>query len=266
MEPIVVRWNLTPKRKKWERADVLVISPGKSGRTWLRVLVHQALALHFDVPFDVERMGRDREDVPYLVYTHELASHLRDDPLARRLLGHSLVPATIADRKKVVQLARDPRDVIVSSFFHKTKRSRRVDGTLSEFIRHPRFGIDGIVWVLNRWRERFREHPACLWLRYEDMKQDPAGELERVLAFLGIDATPEHVAEAVAFASFERMKEGEARNAFGTDKLRPGDSADPDSFKVRKGKVRGYLDHFEGEDLVYVDRAVARLDPFYKYA
>lgn len=265
MSPMVVRWNLTRKRKQWQRADVLVISPGKSGRTWLRVLVHRALALHYDVPFDTERMGHDTADIPHLVYTHELAAYMRDDSFNRRLLGRSLVPASIANQKQLVHLARDPRDVIVSSFFHKTKRSQRIDCTLAEFIRHPRYGIDGIVWILNRWCKRFEDHPACLWLRYEDMRADPARELERVLAFLGVEATPEHVAGAVAFASFDKMKQGEARDAFGTDKLRPGNAADPDSFKVRKGKVRGYLDYFQGADLAYVDRAVARLDPFYRY-
>jgi len=265
VRPRIVRWNLTPKRKKWKRADVLVISPGKSGRTWLRVLIHRALALHFDVPFDVERMGRDRDDVPFLVFTHELASHVRDDPPGCRLLGRSLVPNSIAARKKVLLLARDPRDVIVSSFFHKTKRSKRIDCTLSEFIRHPRYGIEGIVWVLNQWRARFREHPDCLWLSYEAMQADPAAELARVLAFLEVDASPETIAEAVAFASFDNMKQGEASGTFQSDRLQPGDASDPDSYKVRKGKVRGYLEHFEGADLECVDRAVARLDPFYGY-
>jgi hypothetical protein len=38
--------------------------------------------------------------------------------------------------------------VVVSSWFHKTRRSQKTDCSLEEFIRHPRSGIAGIVWVV----------------------------------------------------------------------------------------------------------------------
>jgi len=152
-------------------------------------------------------------------------------------------------------------------FFHKTKRSRRrMDVDRSEFIRDRHFGVHTIVHVMNLWRVRLAAHPDCFWLRYEEMKTQLDQELLRLLSFLGIDnPNPQHIAEAVAWADFENMKKMEATDAFGSHKLRPRDVSDPDSYKVREGRVGGYRKHFGPDDLRYLDEAVAMLDPFYGY-
>jgi hypothetical protein len=261
----IVRWNLTARRQEYASADAVVVSPGKAGRTWLRVALHKYLSLHFGVPFDVDRLDSSGGDVPRLVYTHERLTHLNEPP-GRRLLGAEVLPDGVAARVKLVVLARDPRDVIVSSYFQKTKRSKVVDCTLSEFIRHPRFGIHRTVRVLNQWRRRFHAHPHCLWLRYEDMIEDQERELRRVLAHLGVEAQADLVIDSIQFASFENMRENEARDAFGTRRLRSADPADPDAFKVRRGKVGGYREYLDRRDLRYVDKELAKLDGFYGYS
>ena len=45
--------------------------------------------------------------------------------------------------------------------------------------------------------------------------------------------------------SFDNLKRREAGNFFATDRLRPVDQADPDSFKVRRGTVGGWRDYFD---------------------
>lgn len=64
----------------------------------------------------------------------------------------------------------------------------------------------------------------------------------------------------MAFASFEQMKQKEAANFFKSNKLRPGDPADPESFKVLKGKVGGYRDHFTDEQQAQIDAMVMSAD------
>ena len=61
------------------------------------------------------------------------------------------------------------------------------------------------------------------------------------------------------------MKAAEAAGESGDSRLRPGDPARPNSFKVRRGRVGGYRDDLGPESIAYVDAAVARLDPFYGY-
>lgn len=261
-----VPWNLTRRLAAFRRADVIVLSLGKSGRTWLRVMLNHALSRHYRIAFDPLDLDPGESGAPRVAYTHELATHMRDASLKHRLLGKAILPRSLTDRKRIVVLARDPRDVVISSYFHKTERSRKTDCSLEEFVRHPRWGIDGLVTILNRWRTRFAAHPRCHWLSYEALRRDPHGELARLVAFVGAEAEPGIVAEAVEAARFDRMKAAEAAGEFSDARLRPGDAARPDSFKVRRGRVGGYRDDLSAESIAFVDAAVARLDPFYGYA
>jgi hypothetical protein len=260
-----VPWNLTRKLGRFRDADAIVLSLGKSGRTWLRVMLHHALALEYEIPFDPIRLEPGASGAPRIAYTQELATHLRQNALWNQLLGKSILPRGLTDRKRMIVLARDPRDVVISSYFHKTERSRKTDCSLEEFLHHPRWGIDGLVTVLNRWRARFAAHPRCHWLSYEGLHRDPEGELLRLFASIGTPISPAAVAAAVEAARFDRMKAAEAAGEFGDMRLRPGDPARPDSFKVRRGQVGGYRGDLGPESIAYVDAAVARLDPFYGY-
>ena len=260
-----VPWNLTGKIAGFRDADVIVLSLGKSGRTWLRVMLHHALALEYGIPFDPIRLEPGASRAPRIFYSHELATHLRDAALSSQLLGKSILPRRVSDRKRMVILARDPRDVVISSYFHKTERSRKTDCSLEEFLHHPRWGIECLVAILNRWRARFAAHPHCHWLSYEGLHRDPQGELLRLLASIGDALAPAVVAEAVEAARFDRMKAAEAAGESGDARLRPGDPARPNSFKVRRGRVGGYRDDLGAESIAYVDAAVARLDPFFGY-
>ena len=104
-----VPWNLTRKLTPFRDADAIVLSLGKSGRTWLRVMLHHALALEYGIPFDPNRLDPGESGAPRIVFTHELATHLRDATLTNQLLGKAILPRRLTDRKRMVVLARDPR-------------------------------------------------------------------------------------------------------------------------------------------------------------
>ncbi|MBL8447834.1 MAG: sulfotransferase domain-containing protein [Zoogloeaceae bacterium] len=262
-----VTWNLSRRRWRYARPDVLVLSVGKSGRTWLRVLINKYLALRFGVPFALDDLaGADRR-IPSIGYEHEQWSHQALASWHERWRGKFLVPPAVLARKRVIIIFRDPRDVVVSLYHQNQKRSqRRVDCSLAEFIRLSGRGVEGIVAVMNAWRERLRNHPHCLWIRYESLRQDTAGELRRIADFLDLPPSdPSQISGAVDFASFDNMRALEARGGFNRSMLKPGDPKDPDSFKVRAGRVGGYRSQFSPEDLAYLDLAVTRLDPALAY-
>jgi len=260
-----ISWNLTRKAERFREADVIVLSLGKSGRTWLRVMLHQALAGEFGLRFDPIALDPGTTAAPRIAYSHELATHLRQANLANQLIGKSILPRSVSDAKRIVVLARDPRDVVISSFFHKTYRSGKADCSLEEFLRHPRWGIEGLVTVLNRWRARFADHPRCHWLAYEGLQRDAAGELSRLFAAIGVPVGLDAIAAAVESARFDRMRAAEAAGDHADMRLRPGDPARPESFKVRRGRVGGYRDDLDPASIAYADAAIARLDPFYGY-
>ncbi len=97
------------------------------------------------------------------------------------------------------------------------------------------------------------------------------------LSFLRPDAEPDPAAlgRAVEIASFEnmrRLEEGDLQApgaalvaALKEEALRPFDAGDPESFKVRRGKVGGYVDYLARPDIEFLHREIARLDPRYGY-
>jgi hypothetical protein len=182
--------------------------------------------------------------------------------------------------KKVIFLVRDPRDVIVSSYFEMKNRGnifgnnpyekRRAvfDGSLSEFIHRREGGFDSIIRYYNIWAANRQIPKDFLLIRYEDLKANASGELHRVLDFLGLQSVPDEIiTEAVNYASFDNMRRMESDGKFQTGILKPADKTDTDSYKTRKGKVKGYFDHLSGEEIFYLDRIIQeQLSNYYGYA
>ena len=144
--------------------------------------------------------------------------------------------------------------------------ARRRRPPLAEFLLDPRHGqLARCVAFLNRWAARSRKLPGVVLLRYEDLHADAAGGLRRAAGLLG-DFAEEEIRAAVAFAAFDSLREKEARGFFRSGRLRPGDPGDPDSFKVRRGRVGGWRDYLTAEQAARVDDLVAaRLDPALGY-
>ncbi|MGB3794951.1 MAG: hypothetical protein WA957_01445, partial [Alteraurantiacibacter sp.] len=54
------------------------------------------------------------------------------------------------------------------------------------------------------------------------------------------------------------------QDSFNHERLRPADPENLDSFKVRRGKVGGFVDYFSDEDIAYIDDYIDRnLDPYF---
>lgn len=244
-------------------ADVLLISYPKCGRTWLRMLLSRVLQSHCGID-DVDYMATDVlggavGDVPHIRFSHD------DNP-------HWKTPARLATskrryrHKKVILLVRDPRDVVVSMYFERTRRERAYTGSLHDFLHEPKGSLDTILAYYNVWA-RARTTPADFFLvRYEDLKRDSAGTLGRLLSFVGVSATDEHIAEAVSFASFQNMRKMESNELLESGRLRPRDPDDVESFKTRRGKVGGYVDYLEPEQIAWMEARIRdTLDPYYGY-
>lgn len=256
-----------------EAADLVLVSHAKSGRTWLLALLSHVFHLTRGVPadelWDGDNFHRLDSAIPRLFATHD---RNEPAPVRRRL------PEFVRDRRLLL-LVRDPRDVIVSWYHHHARRSSartrarqglpiemdRVD--LATFVTDARFGLPSVVAFLERWVAIARAHPRALLVRYEDLRARPLAELERILGFLGLATPPDVLEKAIAFASFESLKEKERAGFFRTEKLQARDLGDPASFKVRRGKVGGYRDELPPEIVARLDRLVAeRLDPRLGYA
>ncbi|MBD3321780.1 MAG: hypothetical protein GF350_11850 [Chitinivibrionales bacterium] len=211
-------------------ADVVILSYPKSGRTWLRVML---------------------EHVPVcLKWTHDDAEALYR--LERPFSVSPILPDTYRG-KKVILLARDPRDILVSSYFHAARRERIFTGSLSEFLSDSRFGIRNIIACHTAWF-RGRNIPGkFMTIYYKDLHQNPVESLNRIFAFLNTKPPSQRkLKNIVNLYSFSSMKKLEKSGIFRVRHgryLRPANKNDTNSFKVRKGKTRGYVDYLSREEI-----------------
>lgn len=256
----------------WRSAQTHVISYPKSGRTWLRFSLGRMFCESFGLspsrPGDVlepHRLARLDSRVPRMRFSH-------DAPYLTAAQHHDRDRSRYG-KKDVIFLARDPRDVVVSSYHHHTTRAAtigdpRFEGPLVEFLTHPIFGIESIIAFMNAWAVS-REIPRrFLLVRYEDMADDLAAVLRRIVGFLGLESvTDDAILSGVSSSTFENMRALEGADALGSALLRAVDQSDPSSFKVRRGRVGGYAEELKTEEQAFVDSAVSdRLDAFFGYA
>ena len=257
-----------------QRCDWVLMSWGKSGRTWLRVMLSRAYTLKggFDASelLDFDNLKKRDASLPAVFFTHN--NYLRDYTGNQRSKRHFR-------GKRVVLLVRDPRDVAVSQFFQWQYRMRPNKKFINDYPPHgasidawdfvldKEAGVPRIVDYFNGWASAMPELKDVLVVRYEDMRRQPAEVLAKILAFTETDVTPDQVQEAVDFAAYENMKKMEQNSFFKGSgaRVKPGDKDNPESFKVRKGKVGGYRDHFDDEQCAALEGMVAELDPVFGY-
>ena len=262
------------EKKKLDAADGVIASFGKSGRTWLRVLLWRYFAKKNGFASDsissFDEFRHKYANVPVLFFTHD--NYLKD------YLGHDR-KAEIYRNLPVVLLVRDPRDTAVSQFFqwkHRMVARKKVingyplgDVSVHDFIAGEEAGIPKIISFMNDWAEEIGKMPKLLVVKYEDLRADTKGELRRILAFFGQHPADAELEDAVNFASIENMRRMEIENAkkAGAQRsMKPGDANDPSSFKVRRGKVGGWHDYVTEEQAAALDRMVReKLNPVYGY-
>jgi hypothetical protein len=104
-------------------------------------------------------------------------------------------------------------------------------------------------------------------IRYEDRRAEPARIFRNVLEFMQIHASADELDQVVQWSSFENMKITEQKQTFddGSRHLMLKDPNNRDAFKVRRGKVGGYRDYFDNQELDAIDRLIAVRDPLYGY-
>jgi hypothetical protein len=134
-------------------------------------------------------------------------------------------------------------------------------------LRDRKFGVHAIVNAMNDWIDEFSERDNFTLIRYEALRASPAEHFRDLLAMLG-ESAPDMAMfdEALEFSRFENMQKLEAAGAFDSKILHPGDVRDPESFKVRRGKVGGYREYLSAEDQQFAANAMSELDRRFRYS
>jgi hypothetical protein len=121
--------------------------------------------------------------------------------------------------------------------------------------------------TMNEWLAELGARDDCTLVRYEDLHASAEEQFRRILHAIGEQQiAEEHFAHALQFSQFGNMKKMEASKQYDPKLLQPGDVNDPESYKVRRGKVAGFRDYLTGSDLDYANAAVSRLHPRFGYS
>ncbi|MCK8517000.1 sulfotransferase domain-containing protein [Methylonatrum kenyense] len=272
MNPLRDWRNMSEKQRLFTRKSHFIVSIPKSGRTWLRVFLHayySRLLGSMEPPNsrDVYADGR-----PAYQFTHDRYSHLTIANPWQRLIGRYLIPPERRRNARILLLARDPRDLMVSLYFQNTRRvkgSQTFHGSIDDMLNDKRYGVDRVIKVMNGWLEEWGDQENRLLLcRYEAMHQQATSTFSRVIEFLGNGEIDQHALDdALGYSRFDNMQAREKQlSGNSPSALRPGNADDPESFKARKGRVGGYLDYLTSPQVARIEQAMENLDHRFDYA
>jgi hypothetical protein len=228
---------------------------GKSGNTWLRFLIYQYLHGKCTNPVEVE------EYLPFVNRISDISSIPADQTLISKT-HYFWDPDKhpFADKTQgFIYMVRNPRDVMLSYVNHYQLKNQIDEGEKQfclNFIEHG--GVPELANVQGPWDHHVQSWKDCshpnLFIKYEDMLDDPEKTFAQVVTFMNLDYFPEKLRDAVKWSSFEHMKalEEEAKtsgNEFvsiiftgGANELENGHAF------VNKGRSGQTLDHL-GADL-----------------
>lgn len=257
-----------PRALRRRRAGLFMISYPKTGRTWLRMMLNSALHQHLDVPrtdpLEFDDLTRADPRIPRILVAHE------DEPHWKKPEQLTIDKRRWYKGKRVILVIRDPRDTMVSMYLQMSRRFGvfvESEKSMHEFIWQQRGALKSMIRYYNIWADNRHVPDDLLLVRYEDMRRDPAGQLQRALQFVGVaDVAEGAIKAAIEENRIERVRAREQAHEYATHRLRPGIQGDPESFKARRGKVGGYRDYLDRADIEAISRVIHdQLDRWYGY-
>lgn len=195
--------------------DVFLVSYPRSGNTWTRFLISNLI-----FPNEPTTFANVESRIPEIYFNPDHV--MRRLPRPRLLKSHECFQPHYP---RVIYIARDPRDIAISFYHHHVKWGNLPDDyPLEQFV--PRFLAAEFDTKWGSWSDHITSwlslrqgRKEFLFLRYEDMKNDPVAELARIAHFLracsfpNMEVNHERLMQAVEFSSPERMRRLEKEQA-----------------------------------------------------
>ncbi|MDJ0715936.1 MAG: sulfotransferase domain-containing protein [Prochloraceae cyanobacterium] len=188
--------------------DIFLVSFPKSGNTWLRFLIANAIKVHYNIQRQVN-FFTIQDIIPDVNFSQNITSP--------GIFGRSDLPRIIKSHSaynpyynRVILIVRDPRDVLISFYYYTKERNLIPDSwTISEFIRERKYGAQAWLEHTRSWYLTFKNGQTIKIFKYEDFLQEPEATLSSLMNLLGIIMTRKSLEEAIELSSIENMKQSE---------------------------------------------------------
>jgi hypothetical protein len=257
---------------KAQRANFLIIGHPKSGNTWLKVMISRLYQLRYNLPesklINTDEFARKIPEIPRLAATNGYYSYEGE---VGKLLACG-APDNPLRHKPVLFLARNPIDIAVSWYLQFTKRqSRAKQELINHFVQHPidrrtvqmwdfvrysDIGLPSLIEYQNTWARNVRELERGMLVKYEDLRAQPVPTLHRITQLMGENFSEDEIRAAVEWGSFDNLQKLETSGTFSQGGMKLVNANDPSTFKVRRGKVGGYRDDFNAEQVAELEALV----------
>ncbi|XP_059195345.1 sulfotransferase family 2, cytosolic sulfotransferase 3 [Centropristis striata] len=239
-----------------EDTDVFAVTYPKSGTVWMQEILPLLLNGGDTTPI---KTIPNWDRVPWL---EEKRLAIVVDKLSspRAMVTHfpyHLMPESFHTSKaKVINVMRNPKDVLVSSyFFHQMAKFLDDPGTFDEFM--DTF-LEGKV-LFGKWTDHVKGWKSAelgnriMYITYEEMVQDLPAALRRMADFLDRNLSEEVIQKIAQHCSFGKMKTNDMSNF----SLVPKQYMDPDKSPfLRKGVAGDWKNHFSSEQLAKFTKAI----------
>lgn len=234
--------------------DLYIVAFPKSGITWLSFMMANIHLKCSGLNVKASYFNIDSY-IPDIHTTRRLKDNILTFPGFRVIKSHSEYNPFY---RKIIYLARDPRDVMVS-YYHFTTQLGYFKGDIPGFLRSKEFGVDAWRRHAKGWLEQTKASQGINFFRYEDMKREPGKVLDQIYGILGVQLPPDVLEHAVQRSSFNEMKKDEEYCT------RLNLSAPKGFSFVRKGVVGGYKAELTEADDGYIEDKTGDLLPVLGY-
>ncbi|XP_055346487.1 sulfotransferase 1B1-like isoform X2 [Paramacrobiotus metropolitanus] len=248
--PVVERFQATTE-------DICIASFPKSGSHFMGAVVW--MILHDGDPASLLEGGTLGSKIPRLEWAmpgmaaHMLPAYKLSQQAGRRVflshLGYDALPESIKTHAKVIYVARNPKDVIVSSnYFFRASPFMQFSGTVQETAQSFQnntcaFGpfFDHVA----GYRRHISDISNLFFVTYEEMLQDLETTVKRIAAFLGKELDEVQISNVMRYCSREQMRDNHTTNLAHLHKSGVMDfNVSP---FMRKGIIGDWKNHFSTE-------------------
>ncbi|KAJ8644536.1 hypothetical protein MRB53_006285 [Persea americana] len=247
--------------------DIILSTLPKSGTTWLKALTFTLINRNL---YDFENQPllktNPHDLVPFLeleLYANGQIPDLTCLPSPRLFATHSpynlLTESMIKSDCRIIYLCRNPKDTFVSLWHFHNKflpddvKPVPIEEAFELFYKgiSPR----GPFWehVLGYWKASLERPERVLFIKYEELKEDPTFYLRRLAEFLGCPFSEEEERQGI-IANIQRLCSFESLTSLGVNKsgnIRIG--IETNNF-FRRGVVGDWENHLTAEMIERLDQ------------